>query len=190
MSIFSTLIFIYHFIVTIDKKKKISNSIFIFAGLLFLLWYSYDLYINNTYLVSRFDNVTENTSNRNIIYSNIWNHWYNSNNFFNILFGYGFATTILYSGTGHLAHNDWLELLNNFGLLGIFIYSIVIIASFRHIFYRETSRVSRLIILSIVTIWLLKTLFSMHYTNFYTIIMTILLAYVMGLHNRDNTFLK
>lgn len=188
--VFSTLIFIYHFITTIDPKKKLSSFSLIFLGTLFLSWYSYDLYLSNEYLMSRFDNISENSSNRNVIYTNIWNHWYNSDNIINVMLGYGFVTTILYSGTGHLAHNDWLELLNNFGILGVTIYVIVILSIFRNIFYKNTLKTSKLILLSIVIIWLLKTFFSMHYTNSSTIILSIILGYVIGLNNRNTTDLN
>lgn len=66
-----------------------------------------------------------NVSGRDRIYANIFNGWLDSDNFINLLFGYGFAGSRLLSGSGHFAHNDWLELLSNFGLLGVTIYIVL-----------------------------------------------------------------
>lgn len=59
-------------------------------------------------------------SHRDEIYTTLWNHFWEEENVFRLIFGNGTMSTIHF--TGLLAHNDWLELLTDHGLLGGFIY--------------------------------------------------------------------
>lgn len=61
-----------------------------------------------------------NSSGRDSIYSILWYEFLENGSLFYCLFGFGADATI--SIAGNFAHNDWLELLINNGLLGIVLY--------------------------------------------------------------------
>lgn len=93
-------------------------SIFVFY---FLYNYIIDFYQNSNLFQQRLEQTIEgNSSNRDILYSNMFYGFINHTSLLNQLFGSGaYATIRVYGG---YAHSDWLEFLINQGLLGIIIY--------------------------------------------------------------------
>ena len=78
--------------------------------------------MSEEFMIKRMASILEgNTSGRDVIYGTIFTKWYSSTNIWNLLFGFGFAGSLEITG-GSYAHNDWLELLSNFGLTGIIAY--------------------------------------------------------------------
>lgn len=175
-------IFIYYLLSSVEPKKRVRSFLVALVGIGLLAMYVYDFYISNEFLINRMQKISDGGSGRDFIYLNLLNNWYESNSVINYLFGFGFVSTIKYSGSGHLAHNDWLELLTNFGLLGVTIYAIVFFAALRFILNRNIVKEHRLIMLAIVSMWFLQTLFSMYYTTSSTAFTSILLGYLFGSH--------
>src|SRR5690606_38949449 len=89
--------------------------------------YAYYYLSSNSFITDRLSE--RGGSGRDMIYSNIINGWFGSENILNFLFGYGFNSSIYFSGSGNLAHNDWLELIINYGFIGFFIYLLLFIRS-------------------------------------------------------------
>ncbi|WP_201625788.1 hypothetical protein [Psychrobacter immobilis] len=175
------LVYSYYQIININPKKRLQGYILTFTGFLIAMYVSYVFYLSNEYLVSRIKN--EGDSGRELISSSLWNNWYNSDSIINYLFGFGFLSTIKYSGFGVLAHNDWLETLINFGLLGLSLYLLVFYTAIRFIINPKVNKESRFIMLTIVLMWFLQTLFSMYYTASYTVISSILMGYLIGTYH-------
>ena len=81
----------------------------------------------------------------------------------NKLFGCGiFYTEQL---TGLWAHNDFIEILCSFGLIGVFEYCIVQYILIKS-FIKSTNRVPKLLTLCVVMCWLFNAFFNMYYTYF------------------------
>lgn len=179
------LVFIYYLLSNVDSKKRMQSFLITLVGVLLLMMFAYNFYLSNEFLISRMSNLTDGGSGRDLIYFNLINNWYDSNSIINHLFGFGFVSTVKYSGTGHLAHNDWLELLTNFGLLGVFIYFFAFYSATRFILNKKIERKSRLIMLAIVLIWFLKTIFSMYYTASGTILPSVLMGFLFGMNQRS-----
>ena len=81
------------------------------------------LYSTSDYFQYRINQTLEGeSSGRNSLYSVYWNHFLNNDNFLQVLFGEGAYHTenIL----NLKAHNDWLELLIDCGILGVLLYFI------------------------------------------------------------------
>lgn len=173
-----SLMFFYYQFKMIDPRKRLQEYIISILVTLILLKFSFDLYFSSDFLVQRMSQIDEGGSGRNIIYENLWNNWNQSNNIINYIFGFGFVSTILYSGTGHLAHNDWLELLTNFGLIGVSIYIIFFISIFYIFFSKKIDINLRLMLLSVVLMGIFQTLFSMLYTTPTTMFFCIYFAYI------------
>ena len=69
------------------------------------------------------DTLDGNSSSRNHIYKSIIDRWNNSG-FFHQLLGNGPIATTKF---GNYAHNDWLEVVYDFGLVGLFFYVLFIL---------------------------------------------------------------
>lgn len=179
------IIFIYYQFSIIDPKKRVQGYIFSFIAFILILKFSIDLYQSNEYLVGRMEKINEGGSGRDIIYSNLWNNWFESNHILNYLFGFGFVSTVLYSGTGHLAHNDWLELLTNFGLLGVLVYLFVFLSMFEMILVEGIKKNSKLMLICIFLMSIIQTVISMYYTSTTTIFSAILLGYICSQYIRS-----
>lgn len=174
------IIFIFYHLYIIKSKKIFQNLIFTISGFLIVILFLYNTYINNEFLINRLAGIDEGGSGRNIIYWNLWNNWYESNSFLRYLFGFGFVSTILYSGTGNLAHNDWLEVLTNFGLIGVVIYIGLFISIISYILFSTASKENKIIMFTIFLMWFCQTLFSMYYTVSTSLLFSVLIAYLFG----------
>lgn len=175
------LFYVYYQLKTISEKHRVRSYLITLLGVIALGYYTIDFLIQNEFLIERLQQLEEGSfSGRDIIYANLFNAWYNSDNFFNLLFGYGFASSVNLSGTGNLAHNDWLELLTNFGLLGVVIYMMLFFSGFKNVFSTKWGKDKRIIMGVIMTMWLLSTIFSMGYTVDGGYLKAILSAYLIG----------
>jgi len=173
------LFYLYHTYLSF-RKLKFSNLL---GGLIILLIISfiiYKIYNSSEYLQRRvLATLQGDSSGRDVIYSNIWYSWLNSKNIINIFFGYGFNGSLKLTG-GMFAHNDWLELLAGFGLLGVLIFMTLFIQIYRYSTKEYLSFRDRNIILSILLILFFRSLVSMTYTSPDTVYIFILLGYMLG----------
>lgn len=108
-----------------SKKKKSIGSTFVIialvAGITFLLFYISQTILNGV-LVNRFTE-DETGSGRTIIWLNVLQAFTDSS-FFEQLFGHGFYT-VNSLGYATAAHNDFLEVLYDYGLLGLLFYTLI-----------------------------------------------------------------
>lgn len=102
-------------------------------------------------------------SGRNELYAVYYNHFIQEGNPFRLLFGYG-ANATLKIGE-NFAHNDWLEIAINQGVVGLVIYLVYWICYF--ISWRKTKQHPQafMAIGMIFIIYFLSTLFSMSYNS-------------------------
>ena len=178
-----SLVFAYYQLSIVGPKKKVRSYIAALVVISALFSYLYNFYLSNEFLINRMQNISDGGSGRDVIYSTLLNSWYESNSLINYLFGFGFVSVIKYSG-GLLAHNDWLELLISFGLLGVFVYLLLFYAATRFVLNPKVEKESRLIMLAIILMWFLQTLFSMYYTESGTALTTVVLGYLIGSYQR------
>ena len=147
-----------------NKKNVFKISLLVIAVAAIAVW-AKDMVLSDDYLLSRYVQTLEgNTSGRGVIYSTMWNMWSGSDNIVNLLFGYGYNGTFLYSPMHKFAHSDWLEILVDFGLLGALFYAAIFI-SFARLYFRLDRGYARLACIAIVSIWLMKTIYSMGFTD-------------------------
>ena len=171
--------YFYYQMKMIDKKQKWKGYLLSFVSIAAVTFMGYRYYLGNEYLRYRLELAAQgNISGRDVIYSDIWNAWLNSN-VFHLLFGYGFAASIKITG-GSFAHNDWLEILSNFGLLGIIIFAVLFYQGFKLCLNKKWERDKRILMAAIITSAFATTLFSMWYTSWGTYLNAMLLAYLVG----------
>ncbi|MCM1022352.1 MAG: O-antigen ligase family protein [Muribaculum sp.] len=125
--------------------------------------YAMHVYAENEYMQKRMEQTMEgNSSGRDAIYERLWNAWVDADPQTQMI-GRGSAQTVTIAG--NFAHNDWLEVLTDNGLLGAAIYLMIFASLYRYV---SRNRVNRYVYLSIMLwllYWLAKTLFSMGYTE-------------------------
>lgn len=180
------LMYIYYQMRIVNKKYKVRGYILISIVAVVIGYFAYDMFISNEYLISRMEQMVEgNVSGRDQIYANIFNGWLNSDSLPKLLFGYGFAGSRQLSGTGNFAHNDWLELLSNFGLLGVSIYIVLFYSIFKIIRYSNWKADKNILFLTIMGMWFTTTLFSMAYTSMGGYLNAMMLAYLLGSRSKN-----
>lgn len=174
------LLFIYYLINVRGGKYELLKKLFIILSLIYGLWMLYEFISNDLFLLQRFNDLNKgNSSGRDIIYGAIINAWTNKYDWYQIIFGQGFCATPLITGS-LFAHNDWLELLADMGLLGIIFYFVFIVALFKTaIRYRGALNV-KLMLLSVAILWFAQTLFSMSYMDQDSYKYLILVGYFSG----------
>lgn len=153
--------------------EKVIFIIFFF----FAVSWGLEQFEQNEYLQKRMEQTVEgNSSGRDRIYENAWKVYSESQSMKNIILGYGFEATYHNEQIGNFAHNDWLELLVDNGIIGALLYLSIFIQLFK-ILRREEDIQKRFLLISIVSIWFLKTIFSMSYTDETTFILFLLFGY-------------
>lgn len=121
------------------------------------------LLTSNEYFLSRFQDTLEgNTSGRDIIFSTLLNSYAYDSTLIEQIFGRGAYGTLKISH--NVAHNDWLELLVDLGILGVisyFIYWWRLVASW----IRTKGTYLYAPLGMFIIIFFCKTLFSMSYSS-------------------------
>ena len=152
-------IIVYVYSILKDSKKSIGQFLCILILITGVIAGSVQVFLADEFLIGRFIDMQEgNSSGRNYLYANAWNLWVNSNDLIHYIFGYGFQGTL--HNMGKMAHNDWLEILVDYGLLGGIFY-LAIFVSFALIYVRMKRQKAKTILLVAISIWFLKTLYSM-----------------------------
>lgn len=119
------------------------------------------------------------SSERDELYSLFINHYLHNTTAFQFLFGSGALSTLKLGG--QYAHNDWLELAINQGLLGVVMYLFYWMAA-----YKEWSSYNRydtrtLVLGLVFLIYFMKSWFSMSYDGM-DVCSTMVLGYCLAKH--------
>lgn len=149
----------------------------VFLGILAVAYYSY---LSNDYLQERVEQTQEiGIGAREMNYQILWNHWLDNSSIPRILLGNGFASSV--NVCGNFAHNDWLELLTNMGLLGVLLYAILI-GGFIGAAIRIPNMTYRLSFSLFLSVWICRSIFSMGYCSLDNFTATCLAGIVIGTH--------
>ncbi len=177
------LLFIYYQLRTIKRKHRIRGFLFVSAGTGIMIYYLNQFFESNEYLLYRLQSIEEGSSSgRDIIFASIYNGWLEGG-VFQLLFGFGFASSFKFAG--NFAHNDWLELLSNFGLLGIIIYAVLFYHGFKMIISKGWGPSKKIMVLCVMMTWLSVSLVSMGYISDDGYLRAIILGYLMGSQTND-----
>ena len=99
----------------------------LFLGAYYLINWNME---NNSYFMMKLDRtISGDDSGRRMIYSRLLDYLFHQTSFFRLLFGAGADAT--FKIVGQAAHNDWLELSVDIGLVGLLAYIFYFIYFFR-----------------------------------------------------------
>jgi hypothetical protein len=133
----------------------------------------------NDSLIARFATIeSDGGSGRNIIFSKLFTDWLNSIGTPSALWGRGFMGT--FEVLDLAAHNDLLEVLVNFGLLGAAIYVGLWISLLR-VIPRSTNREQRAVLTSILLMWFFDSQYQQWYNSLYVVPSVMVLGYTLGI---------
>lgn len=178
------LLLIYTQLRTVDSNNKFKTYVIIFIVISVFIFFAYYTYSTNELLLQRIEDMRQGeSSGRDIIFNNIFNAWYRSDSLFNFFFGFGFASSLRLSGTGNFAHNDILEMLSNFGLLGVLSYLFIFYAGLKILMNPIWNKDKKLLMFLTLAIWISNSLTTPGYNSNDNIGLTIIIAFLIGTRN-------
>lgn len=149
------------------------------AGVYFVI----DMMTSSDYFMQRLEATKEgNSSGRDSLYSFFWTYFTEKTDAIQYLFGRGANGTLeIYY---NYAHNDWLEIAVNQGLLGIIVY--VVYWKQLYLTWCQSTNIEAKTILALVgIIYFAKTIFSMSYGDM-TYVCTSVLGYALATYKKPN----
>lgn len=121
LAVVLAIYFLYHSLKEASQKEKLYLLLLSIVAIILICMVVADLMDNSAYFNRRVQQTLEgDSSGRDTIYSTLWLAFLENGSLFHCLLGFGAHSTIEFAG--NFAHNDWLELLINNGLLGIVLY--------------------------------------------------------------------
>ena len=171
--------FMYRTMKTATRRQKIWVSvlsvILIVAGYFMVL----NMLQNSDYFNMRIQQTLEgNSSGRDVLYSVFWDHFINESNPLLFLFGNGANATLTISS--NYAHNDWLEIAINNGVLGLVVFIIHWLGFYKTWKSSSFDDELYLAIGLLLLICFTKTLFSAFYASV-SLYASICIGYCMGM---------
>lgn len=176
----------YFVIKAIKSSKGSMRFLVLFLSIVFcigIVYYFIYLMSTSDYMVQRIESTMDgNSSGRDEIYSFFWRYFSHEADALSFLVGKGANGTLaVYS---RLAHNDWLEIAVNHGVVGLIVYLLYWIY-FSNTIRKATNDTSKNIMLLIFLILFVKTFISMSYSEM-TYVNTSVLGFALANMNTPN----
>ena len=166
-------------------KKHKGRIIFLMAvASAFIVFYltSHDYLSQRIVQVSTEDDISGQI--RSMRYELLWNQFFSSEGKV-FLFGYGFSQTVNIGGG--LAHQDWIEVFIDNGIIGGVVYILLLFLCYRDITKSHISvPIVKYAYICCLAIWLIKGSFSMVYTSRRCFILFIILGIIQGIIRGHN----
>lgn len=182
ISLFMILWTIYIFTKSAKRGRRI---LVLLVTIIFLIYggkFIVHKYNSSDYFQYRVELTIEgDANNREWMYSELWDHYSSNQNFSQLLLGEGAYETVNIT-EGHKAHNDWLELLVDCGLLGFIVYFVYWIFFLRDLRRKMYNEMVYAMMGACFIFTFMRTLFSISYADipFY---MTVILGYCFATPN-------
>lgn len=169
------------------KFKQIISALLMLIILVFGLSY---VITSNDYLLLRIEDMFEgNSSGRDEIAYTLLGSFQNSS-IIEKLLGQGMSQTLAVAGL--YAHNDWLELLIDQGIIGVLLYAILFknMVSIYLRYKNKSSPACNFLILSTVCSWFARSVFSMGFSVPESCLYLIAISSAIYFNNNQNKYAK
>lgn len=184
--IITVLIGLYFFYITLRSYGKNIKIRYILVSSVILVvasMYIYELMISSDRFLYRLEMTLDgDSSGRDDILIRCLDYL-SSENVIYLLFGNGFFSTINIFGIE--SHNDWIESFIDYGILGTLPYFLFMKYTYKSYKSAITNN-HKIALLTLLFVWVIKSMVSMQYCNFNSILMTIVLGIVLGDQQRKN----
>ena len=178
------LLFLYQNIYLSSKKNKVRNYLVAFLFLIGMTYFAYEFYVQNFYLQERISLMIKgDSSGRDNLFEALFNAWYHSDNFFDYLFGLGFNS----SGrlTSNVAHNDWVDIIASYGLMGLLAFLVLWKKLIQQIFDPYWIRSKKIGYAAIIAIALISSMVFRWYSSPFPYMNAVLLPYLLATKYND-----
>lgn len=180
------IFFIIKSISGVSKKRKFVYLLLSVGIICVAYYFVLNQLESNAYFASRLNSTLEgNSSQRDVLYMNFFNMIFDRNLFY-FIFGQGADATLRHGP--NYAHNDWLEIGVNQGLIGIIIYAIFYYQLYKLIKALPQKSIISISLGMVAIILITKSLFSMSVNNM-QIYASVVLGYAIAC-SRDKTLLR
>lgn len=156
------LYFNYRYHQSMSKTKVLFFSALIVIVAVYIVQYMME---TSDYFMARIAQTEEGgSSGRDAIYEHFWNHFKNETDNVKFIFGNGANATLgIYI---NYAHNDWLEIAINQGVLGLVAYAFYWLCFLKTIWNTKHNKTARLVLSLAFISFFVETIFSMSYTGY------------------------
>lgn len=155
-------------------KYVVSVSLVVAIGYL-----GYDFYKENEYVLERMQLMLEGgSSGRDSLIEDLVGTWYGSNNLIRYFFGFGYNASRLHSI--HVSHNDWVDMLISFGLLGLVVFFTLFRLMIKEAFNKSWSKDKKIILVSVICIAIIVSLTSRWYWSPFAFMQYMILPYLLA----------
>ena len=178
---------VYFMLQAIRSSKGKTRYLFIILSVFFCVgavFFFIHQITTSDYMMSRMaDTMEGNSSGRDNLYSFFWKYFTEKADFTHYFLGQGANGTLeIYY---NYAHNDWLEIAVNQGLLGVVVYAFYWLCFYRT--WKHATNIEAKIMLALTALILFaKTMFSMSYGDM-TYVSTSVLGYALATLKRPNS---
>ena len=156
--------FIYVSVESSSKKKRTGIILLVVASLIAGYYFVVQYYNTSDYFQYRMELTKEGSSSgRDMIYSALWQHYINNDNIVQLLFGEGAYHTM--NVTFMKAHNDWLELLIDCGLISALIYLVYWICFMMDCRNSRPNSLVHFMLIACLIITLSRSFYSMSFSD-------------------------
>lgn len=177
------LLFFYYQLKTLNKRYLIRNYVVGIGLILGISYWGYKYFTENEFLLTRMKQMSEgDSSGRDQLGKTVFFSWYESDDLMVYLF-VGFNTSS--EVTTHVSHNDWLEMLAGFGLLGFFIYFSIFSIAFKEFLHKNWNFDKKIIFICIIMIGVVTSLTSRWYWLSFAYSQCLLLPYILATRNNE-----
>ena len=173
--------FFYQLIKNASKRELIYMLLFVLIFIISGYYVLQTMLEDNGYLMQRAEDTLEgDSSGRDSLYGIFWNFYIHQDSLLGFLFGNGGDYTWVVGG--NLAHNDWLEIAVNNGLIGVIIFIYYWYTVYKT--WSKTINTQAYIGIGLFfIIFFMKTLFSMSYSSL-SLFSTLYIGYYLA-HRND-----
>lgn len=160
-------------------KRSFINKTIMVIGFIIIVALAYQIIIRSDYIMNRIKKTLEgDSSGRDIIYKTAFITWYKAKYLYNFILGYG--TDATRKLVGIRAHNDWLEILVDFGLVGFCFYFFFFVSLVKVIWQNKNDPQAFHVLLAVFYIWFSKSLYSMGFTENLFSYLSMVIGIVLG----------
>ncbi len=148
-----------------NNFKRIFTRVILTAAIIVVsIYVVQSLMQSSDFFINRLDATKEgDTSNRDILYGRISDYLINETNPFFLLFGNGADATLRIFSC--YAHNDWLEIAIDNGLITLLLYAAYWLSLIVTYFKGDKTSLTSMMLGMFIIIYLFKTMFSMSYNS-------------------------
>lgn len=185
--VIALVLFLYQNIYSSSKKNKLQSILVAIIFLLGVTYFAYDFYLQNFYLQERVRLMLEgHSSGRDSLIKELFYVWYHSDSFFDYLFGLGFNSSHYNTASGSVSHNDFIDVLASYGLVGMFaflaLWRNLILEAF-DTYWNKSKRISYVLVLMIAVI---STMVFRWYDSPFPYMNSILLPYLLATKYKED----